>query len=442
MSLHQDEFFQQVTDVLKHLYDYPYLEKHPLALRYWPGIRQAGPSRAQRLSRFLLESIEALNPPTESSRNTSHAQYYSLLVYRYVEEWPLEGIMRELGYSRRQFFREQRKAIAMLAALLWEKIPSAPLPSAALGAGETDGAGPSAALPSTAPEMDAAEPQAQNPQPGPPSAEPSDLLDAEIGRFLAQRRSVDVTEVVQGVLQVVAHLAEQRDVTLTCDIGPQLPPIYTSRTLIRQVFLRVLSNLITQPDAQQVHLRVHHEEQRVMVELTAEPETPGGQDKTEETPGCGLAHVQRLVKMMGGNWRMGEARSGGCICRFDFPAHSQKILLVVEDNEAVIRAFRRYLAGYDYQVVGTTTGAEAIRLAREVNPITITLDVMMPTQDGWEILQDLKSDSETRHIPVIICSVLEDPELARSLGASVYLRKPVTQFDLLNALDSLSIPSR
>jgi CheY-like chemotaxis protein len=179
-----------------------------------------------------------------------------------------------------------------------------------------------------------------------------------------------------------------------------------------------------------------------MVELTAEPETPGGQDKTEETPGCGLAHVQRLVKMMGGNWRMGEARSGGCICRFDFPAHSQKILLVVEDNEAVIRAFRRYLAGYDYQVVGTTTGAEAIRLAREVNPITITLDVMMPTQDGWEILQDLKSDSETRHIPVIICSVLEDPELARSLGASVYLRKPVTQFDLLNALDSLSIPSR
>jgi CheY-like chemotaxis protein len=180
----------------------------------------------------------------------------------------------------------------------------------------------------------------------------------------------------------------------------------------------------------------------VLVELTTEPEIPGSQGKTEGAYGCGLEPVQRLVKMMGGNWQMGEARSGGCICRFDFPAHGQKVLLVVEDNEAVIKAFRRYLAGYDYQVVGTTTGAEAIQLAREVNPTTITLDVMMPTQDGWEVLQDLKSDPMTRHIPVIICSVLEDPELARSLGASVYLRKPVTQFDLLNALDSLSVPSR
>jgi CheY-like chemotaxis protein len=442
MSLHQDEFFQQVADVLKHFYDYPYLEEHPLALRYWPGIRQAGPSRAQRLSRLLLESVEALNPPAESSRNTSRTQYYSLLVYRYVEEWPLEDIMRELGYSRRQFFREQRKAIAMLAALLWEKIPSAPLPSTAPGTGETDGAGPSTMLRSIAPEMAAAEPQVQDPQPSLPPAEPSDLLDAEIERFLARRRSVDVAEVVQGVLQVVAHLAEQRDVTLMCDIDPQLPPIHTSRTLIRQVFLRALSNLITQPGARHVRLRTYYEEQRVMVELTAKPEIPGGQGKTEEIQGDGLEHVRRLVRMMGGNWQMDEAGSGGCICRFDFPTYSQKTLLVVEDNEAVIRAFRRYLAGYDYQVVGTTTAAEAIQLAREVNPTTITLDVMMPTQDGWEVLQDLKSDPVTQHIPVIICSVLEDPELARSLGASAYLRKPVTQFDLLNALDSLSVPSR
>jgi CheY-like chemotaxis protein len=63
---------------------------------------------------------------------------------------------------------------------------------------------------------------------------------------------------------------------------------------------------------------------------------------------------------------------------------------------------------------------------------------MMPTQDGWEILQALKNDPATQHVPVIICSVLDDPELARSLGAVAYLHKPVTQADLLSVLTTLS----
>jgi CheY-like chemotaxis protein len=420
MSFHQDreEFCQQVSDALKHLYDYPYLEKHPLALQYWPDIQRTGPSRAQQLSRFLLESLEALNPPDQSYKGTSRAQYYTLLAYRYVEERPLEDIMRELGYSRRQFFREQRKAIAMLAALLREKLPEPPPSPTAFG-------------------TDTAEPQERDSQPETLPTGPSDLLDAEAERFLAQRQSVDIGQVVQGALQVVGQLADQRGVTLTDDLGLQLPPVYTSRTLIRQVFLRALSNLIAQPGAQRVRIQARHEGQRVVVELTAEPGPPDPHDKTEDTRVRELEYVQRLVEMMGGDWQGIEARPGSCICRFDFPVKSHKLLLVVEDNEAVIKAFRRYLTSYDYQVIGTATGAEAIQLARELNPTAITLDVMMPTQDGWEVLQELKSDPLTQYIPVIICSVLENPELARSLGAVAYLRKPVTQSDLLDVLDSL-----
>ena len=133
-----------------------------------------------------------------------------------------------------------------------------------------------------------------------------------------------------------------------------------------------------------------------------------------------------------------DVRPERCTCSFDFPVDSQKVLLVVEDNEAVIRAFRRYLTGYNYQVIGATTGAEALRLARETRPAVVTLDIMMPHQDGWEVLQSLKNDPATQHIPVIICSVLEDPELAHSLGAVAYLRKPVTQADLLSALNDLA----
>jgi CheY-like chemotaxis protein len=151
-----------------------------------------------------------------------------------------------------------------------------------------------------------------------------------------------------------------------------------------------------------------------------------------------LEPVRRLVEMLNGNWQPIEFKDSGCTCRFDFPAGVEKVLLVVEDNEGVIQAFQRYLAGYNYQVVGATTGSEALRLAREMSPTMITLDVMIPGQDGWEILHSLKRDPATQPIPVIICSVLEDPELARSLGAAAYLRKPVAQADLLATLERIS----
>lgn len=66
----------------------------------------------------------------------------------------------------------------------------------------------------------------------------------------------------------------------------------------------------------------------------------------------------------------------------------------------------------------------------------------MPSQDGWEILEALQKDPVTRGIPVIVCSVLEDPQLARSLGARAYLQKPVSQSELLSTLESLPSESQ
>jgi CheY-like chemotaxis protein len=151
----------------------------------------------------------------------------------------------------------------------------------------------------------------------------------------------------------------------------------------------------------------------------------------------GLEPVRRLVELMNGNWQTFELNLYGCTCRFDFPAGATKVLLVVDDNEAVSQAFGRYLVEYGYQIAGASNGAEALQLARELNPALITLDVMIPGQDGWEILHALKHNPATQHIPVIICSVLEDPELAGSLGAAGYLQKPVAQADLLAALERM-----
>ena len=100
----------------------------------------------------------------------------------------------------------------------------------------------------------------------------------------------------------------------------------------------------------------------------------------------------------------------------------------------MIELFRRYLADEDYRLVGVRDGQEGLRLADETQPDIIVLDVMIPQQDGWEVLQRLRTQESTCHIPVIICSVLDDPKLAFSLGADDFLAKPLTQSRFLATL--------
>jgi Amt family ammonium transporter len=108
--------------------------------------------------------------------------------------------------------------------------------------------------------------------------------------------------------------------------------------------------------------------------------------------------------------------------------------LVIDDNEQFLDLFRRYLAGHPWQVVGAVDGDSARRLAQECRPTVSLLDVMLPKEDGWEILRRWKAEPSTQNLPVIICSVLNEPQVATTLGAAGYLLKPVTQRSLLHAL--------
>ena len=388
----QDKFIQHVRDVLNHLYDYPYLENHPLARQYWPEHDLTSPNRAQRLHRLLLETIEALHPPTAPTKDTSRVRGYHLLVYRYVEEQSVEEIMGQLGYSRRQFFREQRKAIEMLAAELQEKLPQAP------GS----------------------------------EAQTEESLDTETERFLSRQRAVNLAEVVQDTVSLVDNLAQTHEVRISCQYNGNLQPVYGSRTLIRQVFLNCLSKIIKQPNTRQIVLHLQPEQKSLLVTLTTSLT-----DKADD-PILNFESVEHLVKKLNGYWHQPTITAGKMVCRFGLPTSDEKVVLVIEDNESVIKAFQRYLYGYNYQVVGITVSRDALQTARRVKPAAITLDIMMPNQDGWDTLQILKNDPDTGHIPVIICSVLEDPELAMSLGAAGYLSKPVAQTELVTMLDQLT----
>jgi len=116
------------------------------------------------------------------------------------------------------------------------------------------------------------------------------------------------------------------------------------------------------------------------------------------------------------------------------PYHAETVVLVVDDNEELFALFQRYAGDHPYQLIHAQSVDQALQLVQSNPPDVITLDLMMPNRDGWELLQTLRADPTTTHIPVIVCSVLEDPDLALSLGAQMYLKKPVGADDLLQAL--------
>jgi CheY-like chemotaxis protein len=119
----------------------------------------------------------------------------------------------------------------------------------------------------------------------------------------------------------------------------------------------------------------------------------------------------------------------------NLPPVPEGIVLVIDDQEPALRLYQRFASRTSFQVIGTTDPVQALNLARQLHPVLITLDVMMPHSDGWEVLQSLQLDPETKGIPVVICSAWEEPELARSLGAAGFLKKPVTQRDFLALLE-------
>ena len=113
-------------------------------------------------------------------------------------------------------------------------------------------------------------------------------------------------------------------------------------------------------------------------------------------------------------------------------------MLAIDDDLHVTQLYQRYLEPHGYTVISLTNPKNAARQAKELQPAAITLDLMMPEMDGWQVLQALKNDPKTRHIPVIICSLQEEEARGFSLGAADFLVKPFLADELLHAIERLT----
>jgi CheY-like chemotaxis protein len=116
------------------------------------------------------------------------------------------------------------------------------------------------------------------------------------------------------------------------------------------------------------------------------------------------------------------------------PRPGERVVLAIDDDPNVVYLLKENLADAGYHVVGAGSGEDGLQMARELQPSAITLDVVMPGIDGWQVLHTLKSDPSTRDIPVILLSIVDQKNLGFRLGAADYVVKPFGRDILVGAV--------
>ena len=150
--------------------------------------------------------------------------------------------------------------------------------------------------------------------------------------------------------------------------------------------------------------------------------------------------ARRLAELSKGTLEISSAGA----CRRDFsavlrlPSIARIDVLAIDDNPDILELLQRFTAGTRYQVTTTRDAGEILELVERVSPQVALLDIMMPDLDGWQLLGWLREHPLTAHIPVIVCTILAQEELAFLLGAAGFIQKPVTRERLLMALDEVA----
>ncbi|MGQ9681689.1 MAG: response regulator [Anaerolineae bacterium] len=382
-----------INEALRNLYDSPSLQHHPLA-RALSAPNDEPATQAQRVRHLLLDAIGALRPEAGVPSNARDRRGYRLLELRYVEGLAPKEVMRQLGIGRSQYFREQGHALEAVTQYVAQHWPLATTPCPTV-----------------------------------------DQIASEVNH-LTSTETLDLVapdDLLVELQPLMERLAKARQCAVVLATKPA-PAIRASRILLRQaVLLAVQAALVY---ARENVLRVSTICDGALMGFAIETSWPceaAGDSTAQLKTSSEEADCAQLVHSLGGELRLYQATSAWQM-RLLWPSRSAKVLLVVDDNQGMAALFRRYLMGHDWVIVGARDGAEAMQRAAEARPTAIILDVIMPQEDGWQLLARLKENKVTSQIPVIICSILNQPQLATALGAAAYLPKPVSREALLESI--------
>jgi CheY-like chemotaxis protein len=401
--LTSEQFLKHLRDALNHLYDPDRLRPSPLAALFGVADRFDTPSALQRI---LTEAIESLKPKANDPPRSHSRQVYDLLLYRYVQQFSQQEVANQLGMSVRHLRREQNAALEALAYRLWEQFE---LESRLRGDADAESATQSVAISPTV------------------NDELAWLKDAP------PERSTDLAQTLPAVLDLTRPLAIQHRVRLEVVLADVLPNLAVHPVALRQTLLDLLSVAIHRAPGGQVDISAKplHWEVEVRVRCTKAP--PGPRPVLDDER-AKLDMACRLADLCGGKLTL-SAENAAFDATLLLPALEQLPVLIIDDNTDTLQLLQRYIVGTRYRLIGTQDPEQTLNLVEEFSPQIIVLDVMMPQIDGWEVLGRLRQHPLTSHIPTIVCTILAQEELALSLGASAFVRKPVTRQAFLAALD-------
>ncbi len=310
-----------------------------------------------------------------------------------------------------------------------------------------------------------------------------DLSRIEAGGMELAIEEVDAARAVEQVRNIVTALADRKQLTVRSTIPESLSRISVDPTRFKQILFNLLGNAIKfTPEGGFVEVSARalppvRTGEATMIEFSVTDNgigiAPEDQErmfgefvqvgnestKTQQGSGLGLAITRMLVELHGGTLSVESTLGVGSTFRFSVPAArmesddavmvqdpegmnhagSERLVLVVENDPHARDLITHYLHDAGYDVATAATGDEALRLARELRPAALTLDIVLPDSDGLAVLARLKQDEATRDIPVVVVSITDRREVGFSLGASDWLVKPVDRGALLRAIRSTAL---
>jgi signal transduction histidine kinase/CheY-like chemotaxis protein len=296
-----------------------------------------------------------------------------------------------------------------------------------------------------------------------------DLSKIEAGKMDLFLESIDVAGLLTDVRATVQPLMAKNGNMFEVHCGPDLGTARLDQTKVRQILLNLLSNAAkftkqgrimltarrsTRGDDDCLEFEVSDTGIGMTAEQMAKLYSAFSQADASTTrnyggTGLGLAITKHFCLMLGGDVLVRSELGEGSTFVVTLPAvypvadetrpperaeGTAGTVLVIDDERTTHNLLERELGARGYRVVHAAGGREGLRLAREMRPDAITLDIIMPELDGWAVLRELKADMDLRSIPVVLVTILGDREMGYALGAADYLTKPIDPDALLGAL--------